>query len=580
MADVIVAARPDKDTPTFSIDGLTEKQKQTALDRYDAITPLLNRGSFGSTEVQLRAEQVGVDPSTLYRWLKRFTAHDDVTSLVPYKRGWKPGRTRIPTFSEEVLTKVIEDFYLTRLRPTVARTIREVERKCEERQIRAPSASTIRARIGRIDEAERLRRRGQREKARNKYSAVPGHFPNADFPLAVVQIDHTEADLILVDDIERLPIGRPWITVAIDVYSRVITGFYLSFDAPSVTSVAMCVARSILPKEEWLAQCSVDADWPVWGFPEMFHVDNGPEFRSKDFQNSCAMHGINVEYRPRKTPRYGAHIERLIGTIMTDLPGLPGATFSSVSARGEADPEKSAALTKSEFERWLLTLICKEYHLKIHSTIQSTPLDRWIAATVGTNSVPGCGVPERPKRQEKLQRDFLPAFHRTVQRFGVRIDNLIYFADLLRQWIKTPDPKDPTKVRKFTFRKDPRDVSKIWFYEPELKEYFVIPTADQSMPQMSIWEFRRARKHLANQGIMRATPSQLARAFGERRAIEEQAKGSTKRAKVARRSRQRRADHRAATSTVGGASNKDKPSKRVESANLQFEPVDAFEDIG
>jgi hypothetical protein len=37
----------------------------------------------------------------------------------------------------------------------------------------------------------------------------------------VVQIDHTLLDIILVDDLHRLSIGRPWITLAIDVFSRI-----------------------------------------------------------------------------------------------------------------------------------------------------------------------------------------------------------------------------------------------------------------------------------------------------------------------------------------------------------------------
>ena len=52
-------------------------------------------------------------------------------------------------------------------------------------------------------------------------------FDSAQRPLDLVQIDHTKLDIIVVDDEQRLPIGRPWITLAIDVYSRMVTGFYI-----------------------------------------------------------------------------------------------------------------------------------------------------------------------------------------------------------------------------------------------------------------------------------------------------------------------------------------------------------------
>jgi putative transposase len=73
----------------------------------------------------------------------------------------------------------------------------------------------------------------------------------ANEPLDIVQIDHIPADLIFVDSQERRPIGRPYLTVAIDVCTRCICGFYLSLDLPSVTSVALCITSIIANKTSW-----------------------------------------------------------------------------------------------------------------------------------------------------------------------------------------------------------------------------------------------------------------------------------------------------------------------------------------
>lgn len=73
-------------------------------------------------------------------------------------------------------------------------------------------------------------------------------------------------DLMLVDPSERLPIGRPWLTVAIDVMSRAITGFHLSQDAPSATSVGLCLTHMATDKKPWIAARGVtDLDWPIAG---------------------------------------------------------------------------------------------------------------------------------------------------------------------------------------------------------------------------------------------------------------------------------------------------------------------------
>jgi transposase InsO family protein len=49
-------------------------------------------------------------------------------------------------------------------------------------------------------------------------------------PLERVQIDHTRIDVVVVNEGDRLPIGRPWLTLAIDVASRVVLGFSVSLE--------------------------------------------------------------------------------------------------------------------------------------------------------------------------------------------------------------------------------------------------------------------------------------------------------------------------------------------------------------
>ena len=93
-----------------------------------------------------------------------------------------------------------------------------------------------------------------------------------------MQIDHTPVDAIVVDEANRLPIGRPWLTLAVDVATRVVVGFYLSMEAPSSTSLALCLSQAILPKESWLKSRGLTCTWPVWGLPAAVHTDNGADF--------------------------------------------------------------------------------------------------------------------------------------------------------------------------------------------------------------------------------------------------------------------------------------------------------------
>lgn len=571
----------DDTTEHVELADIADESWQVAQKRYAAISPFVGRMTIGREVAESRAEELGIDVATLYRWLKKFNATSSVTSLIPGKRGWKHGNRRISTEAENIITDVIENFYLTHQRPSPQKAIIEVLRKCSERGIEAPSHTTVRARISEIPERKRLRARGHREKAINRFTPAPGSFPNADYPLSVIQIDHTPADIILVDDIHRLPVGRPWITLAIDVYSRTVTGLYLSFDPPSETSVAMCVASSILPKEEWLISHDIDVEWPVWGIPRTIHVDNGADFRSDNFQKSCLAYGINLEFRPVRQPRYGGHIERLLGTLLREIHALPGTTFSSVKERDGYDSDKQAVMTRTEFETWLITLICKVYHQKVHSSIGMTPLRKWELGVFGDGVEPGVGIPARPTDRLGALLDFLPSFYRTVQTFGVTIDGLTYYAEALRPWINAQD-KETKQKKKLVFRRDPRDISALWFFDPDIKQYFKIPFANQALPSMSIWEFMQAKDRLKKEGISSSSEHEVLRAITELRDQVEQAK---QRSRKARRQAQRRIEHEKPISTVL-PSVQEKPSSNLQTKLIQDSDnllvdgdIDTFGDI-
>lgn len=523
----------------IDLDEFTDEDWKTAQKRFEAIRPLIDQGMVSKTQMEARAREYSVTSMTLYRWLRRYNSAGSVSALVPMKRGWATGKSRLSPEVESIIVEIIDSYYLQPQRPSARKTILEVENRCKKMGIKPPNHTSVRKRIASLSEKTVLRGRGRSEKARNKFLPKPGSFPNADFPLSVIQIDHTKADVILVDDVYRKPIGRPWLTLAIDVYSRMITGYYISFDAPSQTSVAMCVAHSILPKEEWLMLHSVDSDWPVWGKPITIHVDNGPDFRSENFRHSCSAYGINLEFRPVKRPHYGAHIERLMGTVMREVHNLPGTTFSSIVERMEYDSDRMAVLTMSEFEQWLVTYITKVYHQRLHNGIGLSPLKMWERGVFGNASEFGTGLPAKPSDRLTTQLDFMPSFRRTVQTFGVTHENLTYYAEPLRPWINVKNAESG-QAWQHLFRFDPRDISTIWFFDPDLKMYFRIPFANQALPSMSLWEHRQVTQKLKAEGIKSVDEKQLLSGLNEMRQIVDE---SSSKSRSARRQQQRRKVH-------------------------------------
>lgn len=566
------AVKEDIPVTTKDIAVISDEEWEVAQYRMSVIRPLIDNPHTGRKDVEARALELGIHFTTLYSWLKRYRNAASIDALIPIKRGPKQGENRLNHQLEAVLKAAIEECYLTtqRLRPSVI--INEVKNRCRKLKIDPPHPNTIRNRIDSISEWDKLRKRGYGELAKTKFLPVPGEFPNADYPLAVVQIDHTPVDIILVDDVYRKPIGRPWLTLAMDVESRMVVGYYLSFDAPSVTSVAMAVSHSILPKEDWLILHNVEANWPVWGVMNTIFVDNGPEFRSEDFRKACISHGIRLEYRPPGTPRYGGHIERLLGNFMRITHEIPGTTFSSIKDKNGYDPERHAALTISAFERWLVILITKYYHMKLHSRIGMPPIKKWEIGIFGGHDTQGCGLPAIPGNKQKLMLDFMPNLPRTVQNYGVEMDKLFYYADVLRPWIGAQDPDNPSKKKKFIFRRDPRDISTIWFFDPDLEQYFRIPFANQALPSMSIWEFKQAQDRARKEGMKDIDEDQLLDALSEMRAIVDSEAAKTK---SARRALQRRTEHSKKVTPDAPLSRKTEPSTHLE---LTHVPSDIWDD--
>jgi hypothetical protein len=142
--------------------------------------------------------------------------------------------------------------------------------------------------------------------------------------------------------------------LVLDVHTRMVAGLTLSLDPPSAAGTALALTQAVLPKAGWLTDRAIGLAWPMQGLPELIHVDNGAEFHSRTFERGCQQHGIRIEYRPPATPRFGGHIERLMGTLMGRIHGLPGTTFSSVAARGDYASEARAVLSFRDFERILV----------------------------------------------------------------------------------------------------------------------------------------------------------------------------------------------------------------------------------
>jgi putative transposase len=320
---------------------------------------------------------------------------------------------------QDLIQEVLQESHLNKQKLKISAIRRLIEARCRQVGLAVPAYNTVLTRVLQLSSCDRIKARIGAKEAREAATIHRGPFEEAEYPLAIVQIDHTPLDIILVDEAARLPIGRPWLTLAIDVYSRMVVGYCLTFDPTGAISVGLCLVHAILPKDAWLAKFGLKAEWPCWGVPTTIHADNGKDFRCESLQRACLEHRINIEWRPLRRANFGGHIERLLGTFLQEMHQLAGTTFSNVAERGNYDAVKTAAFTLREFECWLANLITGNYHQRPHGGLEGQcPLRRY---EEGRNASPprpsgnSAGCP--PTRGNTRRRDWARKFGRHFARF-------------------------------------------------------------------------------------------------------------------------------------------------------------------
>ncbi|MGD9210646.1 MAG: DDE-type integrase/transposase/recombinase, partial [Desulfobacteraceae bacterium] len=364
--------------PESGILTLSDAVWKEAHRRMAVIKPLANLEVVSNLRAAEAGKQLGLSKRTIYTLISRYRdSGGSLVSLAPlHSKGGKGGK-RLPENVEKIISSTIDRMYLSRQRNKVETIIKEIHNRCRMEKLRPPARNTIRARISHLRPEVAVQAR-EGCNAAHRLQAAAGSFPEVSSPLEIIQIDHTPVDIIVVDSSLRKPIGRPWITIGIDVFSRCITGYCLTLEPPSAVSVGLCLSHSAIDKQAWLERLDVKNEWPVHGKPNKIYVDNGKEFHSEALHRGCDAHGIKISYRPVGASHFGGIVERVIGTFMQMVHTLPGTTFSNVAERGSYDSEGKSALTLAELERWFALAISGPYHGSVHNGIDEPPIVRWL----------------------------------------------------------------------------------------------------------------------------------------------------------------------------------------------------------
>ncbi len=317
--------------------------------------------------------------TSVYRWWRRYQGGNGLTSLADH---WE-SRGRVRRWTPEVqkvVDEAIDTIFLTTQKDPRKSVCEHVEKKgvdinrrlAPNEQLRFPSRSTLYRYMACFEAYDVAAARDGKSAADRKFRSVVG-VQKTDRILERVEIDHTLINLLVFCDISLLPIGRPWLTLAIDKHSRLVVGFYIGFHTPSAYSVLQCLKQAMLPKDELLRRYpDITTPWPARGIPEVLVCDNGMDLHSSALAMTCQEMGIQLQFCPAKTPQYKGAIERFLRTINHSLiHALPGTVFSKPGERGDYPAEKLSAISFDTLvhlvTKWIVEIYAQENHRGIAS---------------------------------------------------------------------------------------------------------------------------------------------------------------------------------------------------------------------
>lgn len=438
-------------------------------------------------------ERVGV--SSLYRWRALYLEADgDLRALIAQERAYPASTVHLQI---EAMIQAYLSAWLNR--PAQQRSPRRLSAKSvhqaivvqiaewnatheEKDQLKAPSERTIARRIAQLDPIDTYTAIYGKAAARRKYQQY-GQMDYPTVPLERVEMDHTTLDVIVVDEQDSLPLGRPTLTTVFDTATRYPIGIYIGFEPPSYYAVKAAMYQAILPKPDVRHLYLTDNHWEPYGLFDKLVVDNGKEFTGQDLHDVCQTLGIKLEHTPVKMPHFKAGVERVFRTYNAELiHQLPGTTLSNPQERGDYDSVVQAAMTLSDLKRAFYTYVVDIYAQEYHKGLSAVPSQRWQQA------IEQGFQPRLFMDADELYVLFGRVTTRVLQHYGIELMNLRYNqvgSNALSQ-LRSRLNGQAVKVKYH-----PDDLSRIHIYDPFNQRYLEVPALDQTYTSgLSLWKHR------------------------------------------------------------------------------------------
>lgn len=356
------------------IAGLTEKIRERLNRRLAYVLGVLKElaGSLPKEQTEELSVKIGAQigdaypPSytSIYNWTTTYLRSGEnpisLISLRAKKRTYRIQKQ--PEEIQDLINHNIELLYHSETPATVSAVVEAItfsiedlnSKRSSSDQLIVPSESTLRRIIHELDKYEtELHQFGKRIAIKNQ--SWSKKIRRLRRLLERAECDTQVLDIIVVNAYGEV-LGRPYLTVVLDVRSRRIIGWDISLNPPSIEKTIRAIKMSLSSEHERN------------GLAMLYVADNGPEFVAKKLRDCLTLLGAEITFCEPGEPNQKPFVERWFRTLTTGLiHHMRGTTFSNIQERGEYDSESEAIFTleqvRESFQDWLNSVYHSDFHL-------------------------------------------------------------------------------------------------------------------------------------------------------------------------------------------------------------------------
>lgn len=389
--------------------------------------------------------------STARSWVRAFCkAGYSYLALIPGRKQKAKHRLELqPREIQEIIKQQVKELYL-KSEPAcktevIDAIILELEAFNEGRpkhdRLKIPSESTLNRILRELDAYETACAQLGSKYAQKKQGWTRKR-PRQGRLFELVEADTQQMHVMVVNDHGEV-IGRPYLTVFLEVYTRMPYAWSIGFNPPSLDTTLQALKQSL------------SSDNIYGGVALRYIFDSGPEFVADNLRRIIALLGGEICYCEPATGNQKPHVEAFFGVWSKEIAhAMPGTTFSNIAARGDYNSEKNARLTievvRDAFSRWVNDVYCE----RVHSSLNTSPRLAWKAAYTAM-------LPPRRYSPSELRLHFLSAFKASPQQGRLRYNSLFWTGPGV-PYLANREPK----VDKLHVYYDPSDLGHAWACHP------------------------------------------------------------------------------------------------------------------